>query len=181
MGNTPFATETSAVDVPLCNNTINLLGSADHDVFVPSVFKNLPVFVDCDGAKALNAALAVVCPVPPLLIPNVPAKVTTPVDAVEGVSPLNDVWNDVTPELVADNVPAENDNPVPTVTLLKPPEPLPYKIDVPLVAGALLLNVVQSVELNQPFVDPLDCVMLTVKLGYVPVTLTGLVPDIATV
>lgn len=95
------------------------------------------MFVACDGASALNAAFAVVCPVPPLPIPNVPAKVTTPVDAVEGVSPLSDVWNDVTPpELVADNVPAENDNPVPTVTLLKPPEPLPYKIDDPLVAGA---------------------------------------------
>ena len=36
----------------------------------------------------------------------------------------------------ADNVPAEKDRPEPTVTLLKPPEPLPYRIDVPLVAGA---------------------------------------------
>ena len=43
---------------------------------------------------------------------------------------------DPPPELVELNVPAEKDRPVPTVTLLKPPEPLPYKIDVPLVAGA---------------------------------------------
>ena len=34
------------------------------------------------------------------------------------------------------NVPAVKDRPVPTVTLLNPPEPLPYRIDVPLVAGA---------------------------------------------
>ena len=106
-------------------------------MFVPSVFKNLPVFDVCVGAKALNAVLAVVCPVPPLPIPNVPAKVTTPVDAVEGVSPLNDVWNDVTPAPpLADNVPVLNDNPEPIVTLLKPPDPLPYNIDDPLVAGA---------------------------------------------
>ena len=106
-------------------------------MFVPSVFKNLPVFDVCEGAKALNAAVAVACPVPPLEIPNVPAKVTTPVDAVEGVRPVNDVWNDVTPAPpLADNVPVENDNPDPIVTLLKPPDPLPYKIDDPLVAGA---------------------------------------------
>ena len=35
-----------------------------------------------------------------------------------------------------DNVPVENDNPEPTVTLLNPPDPLPYNIDDPLVAGA---------------------------------------------
>ena len=34
------------------------------------------------------------------------------------------------------SVPAVKDKPVPTVTLLNPPEPLPYRIDVPLVAGA---------------------------------------------
>ena len=39
-------------------------------------------------------------------------------------------------DVAADNVPAEKDNPVPTVALLNPPEPLPYRIDVPLVAGA---------------------------------------------
>ena len=38
--------------------------------------------------------------------------------------------------VVAASVPAEKDRPEPTVTLLKPPEPLPYRIDVPLVAGA---------------------------------------------
>ena len=54
----------------------------------------------------------------------------------------------VPPEPVADNVPAEKLTPVPIVTLLKPPEPLPYKIDVPLVAGALLLKVFQSVDVR---------------------------------
>ena len=33
-------------------------------------------------------------------------------------------------------VPDEKDKPVPTVTLLKPPEPFPYKIEVPEVCGA---------------------------------------------
>ena len=37
---------------------------------------------------------------------------------------------------VDDNVPELKESPVPTVTLLNPPELLPYKIDVPLVAGA---------------------------------------------
>lgn len=135
--------------VPACVYIGKYVDTAAHDVFVPSVFKYLPVFDVCDGAKALNAVLAVVCPVPPLPIPNVPAKVTTPVAAVEGVRPLNDVWNDVTPPVaVADNVPVLNDNPEPIVTLLKPPEPLPYKIDVPLVAGALPLNVFQSVDVK---------------------------------
>lgn len=73
------------------------------------------------------------------------------------------VPHDVPPEMTAipvpagyvignelDNVPAENDNPVPTVTLLNPPEPLPKRIDDPEVAGALLLNVVQSVDDRAP-------------------------------
>ena len=40
-------------------------------------------------------------------------------------------------ETVPDNVPPVKSRPVPTVTLLKPPEPLPYRILVPDVAGAL--------------------------------------------
>ena len=35
--------------------------------------KNLPLFPDCAGAKALNAAFEVVAPVPPLSIAIVPA------------------------------------------------------------------------------------------------------------
>ena len=42
----------------------------------------------------------------------------------------------VPPDPVADSVPAEKATPVPIVTLEKPPDPLPYRIDVPLVAGA---------------------------------------------
>ena len=37
-------------------------------VFVPLVVKNFPVCPDCAGASALNPSLAVVAPVPPLLI-----------------------------------------------------------------------------------------------------------------
>ena len=42
----------------------------------------------------------------------------------------------VPPEPVADNVPAAKETPVPMVTLENPPDPLPYRIEVPLVAGA---------------------------------------------
>jgi len=42
----------------------------------------------------------------------------------------------VPPEPVADSVPAEKATPEPMVTLENPPAALPYKIDVPLVAGA---------------------------------------------
>ncbi len=42
----------------------------------------------------------------------------------------------VPPDPVADNVPPAKATPVPMVTLLNPPEPLPYRIEVPLVAGA---------------------------------------------
>ncbi len=36
-----------------------------HDVLVPSVVKYLPLLLVWLGARALNAVLAVVCPVPP--------------------------------------------------------------------------------------------------------------------
>jgi len=82
-----------------------------------------------------------------------------------------------------DNVPVENESPVPIVTLLNPPDPLPYKIEVPLVAGALLLNVVQSVDVKYPFTDPVAAAMLIAGVapplettGAVPVTLVT-VPD----
>ena len=42
----------------------------------------------------------------------------------------------VPPELVELRVPATKLMPDPIMTLLKPPAPLPYRIDVPLVAGA---------------------------------------------
>ena len=37
---------------------------------------------------------------------------------------------------VADSVPPAKETPDPIFTLLNPPEPLPYRIDAPLVAGA---------------------------------------------
>ncbi len=48
-----------------------------QDVLVPSVVRYLPELLVWLGANALNAVLAVVCPVPPLAIARVPV---TPVD-----------------------------------------------------------------------------------------------------
>lgn len=78
--------------------------------------------------------------------PDVPATVSAKVPLVvigepetEIKPPVKDWPTEVTvppPPPVALKVPVENDNPEPMVTLLKPPEPLPYKILEPLVAGA---------------------------------------------
>ena len=73
------------------------------------------------------------------------AGVVPPEDTT-GAVPVTEVT--VPPEPVADNVPVVKLTPEPIVTLLNPPVPLPYKIDVPLVAGALPLNVFQSVEVK---------------------------------
>ena len=57
--------------------------------------------------------------------------------ATLGVNPVDPAENDVTPvPPTALSVPAENVKFVPIVTLLNPPAPLPYRIDVPDVAGA---------------------------------------------
>ena len=40
----------------------------DQLALVPLVVKNLPLLPDCVGANALNAFIAVVCPVPPYAI-----------------------------------------------------------------------------------------------------------------
>ena len=77
---------------------------------------------------------------------------TTPVTVVESVmagvvvavatvparpfAETTDTLVTVPPEPVADNVPPTNETPVPMVTLAKPPKLSPYKIEVPLVAGA---------------------------------------------
>jgi hypothetical protein len=47
-------------------------GFVPQEVLVPSVVRYLPDCPDWLGAKALNAAVAVICPVPPPAIPNVP-------------------------------------------------------------------------------------------------------------
>ena len=114
-----------------------------HDVLVPSVVRYLPELLVWLGASALNAEFAVVCPVPPFAIASVPASVMVP-EVVMGlpetvrpvVPPESATEVTVPPEPVADSVPPAKLIPEPIDTLLKPPEPFPYRIDVPLVAGA---------------------------------------------
>ena len=49
-------------------------------VLVPLVVKNFPVWPDCVGASALNPSLAVVAPVPPLLMATVvPFQIPVPI------------------------------------------------------------------------------------------------------
>lgn len=88
--------------------TVPLPDTAVHETVVPLVVKTFPLLPVWLGAKASNAALAVVCPVPPLAIARVPARVIVP-DVVIGlpdtVSPVvpPDNATDVTvpPELAA--------------------------------------------------------------------------------
>ncbi len=48
--------------------------------FVPLVVKNFPLCPDCEGASALKPSLAVVAPVPPLLIAIVvPFQIPVPI------------------------------------------------------------------------------------------------------
>ena len=83
---------------------------------------------------------------PVILVDNVSAGVAPPLEVP--AKPLDDTTETavtVPPDPVADSVPATKLTPDPMVTLLNPPLPLPYRMDVPLVAGALLLKVFQSV------------------------------------
>ena len=77
--------------------------------------------------------------------PLVPATVKANVPEVVIGEPLTEIKPPVKdcatlvtvpPEPVADSVPAAKATPVPMVTLLNPPAPSPYRIEVPLVAGA---------------------------------------------
>ena len=75
---------------------------------------------------------------PVMLVDKVIAGVVVAVATVPArpFAETTDTLVTVPPEPVADNVPPTNETPVPMVTLAKPPKLSPYKIEVPLVAGA---------------------------------------------
>lgn len=102
---------------------------ADVDCLLLNVFQsvelNAPRFV-ADAVGTFSVMTGVVVPFATVEDRSVPV--------VPSVSAATDVT--VPPEPVADSVPAAKLTPEPIVTLLNPPEPLPYRIDVPLVAGA---------------------------------------------
>lgn len=88
----------------------------------------------------MAAAKAVPLPYsrPVMLVVSVIAGVVVDVATVPA-KPLADTTDTlvtVPPDPVADNVPVAKLMPDPMVTLLNPPLPLPYRMDVPLVAGA---------------------------------------------
>jgi len=72
-------------------------------VFVPVPRIRSPVLVI--GERALNAAEALVCPVPPEPIANVPPSVTAPVVLVDGVRPVVPAENEDTVFAVVASVP----------------------------------------------------------------------------
>lgn len=69
-------------------------------LFVPLPIIKSPVVVT--GDNALNAADAVVCPVPPLASASVPATVTAPAVAELGVKPVEPNEIVVTPPLAVE-------------------------------------------------------------------------------
>ena len=83
--------------------------------------------------------------VPPLDVPKVPANVTAPVEAVLGVNPLNDVWNELTNEPdIVDHVGA--DPVLPTKTCPVVPAAVTPNAEVPLpYTTPLAVNVVFAV------------------------------------
>ena len=103
-----------------------------------------------DKNAGTDAATEVTVPLPLLLkvVQSVLVKypltlVVAAAMLIAGVAPPDDTTGavpvtlvTVPPEPVADSVPPEKATPVPMVTLLNPPAPSPYKIEVPLVAGA---------------------------------------------
>ena len=84
-----------------------------------------------------DATVPFALPVPPLAVGTMPVKLTfgvVPPEDAKGDEAVTEVT--VPPLVDADNVPAENVRLEPIVTLLNPPDPLPYRIEVPEVAGA---------------------------------------------
>ena len=73
-GKDPFATLTLVVVTPPYNKTGSALGSVSQDVFVPPVLRYFPLLLVWLGASALNAAVAVICPVPPEVTASVADK-----------------------------------------------------------------------------------------------------------
>jgi hypothetical protein len=71
------------------------------------------------------------------------------------------------PDVVQVKVPPEKSKPVPTVTAPNPPVPLPYRMLVPVVAGAFELKVVQSAALNAPLFVADDVGTFSVMMGAV--------------
>lgn len=73
-GKDPFATLTLVVVTPPNNKTGSELGSVPQDVSVPFVLRYFPLLLAWLGASALNAAVAVICPVPPEVTASVADK-----------------------------------------------------------------------------------------------------------
>jgi hypothetical protein len=108
-----------------------------HDI--GDVFDNVPALND-NPVPIVTAPIAVPLPCnkPEIVVDNVIAGVVVGLDTDPAKPFAVDTETLVTVPLdaVEYKTPPTKDNPDPTVTLLNPPDPFPYKIDVPDVAGA---------------------------------------------
>jgi hypothetical protein len=137
---------------------------AAHEAVVPLVVKYLPELDVWLGASASNAAVAVVCPVPPLAIANVPPRLTAPVVAVFGVRPVLPALNEVTPPVDAAHAAV-----VPSLVSTYPFKPMPKRVELLLPLPRIKSPVVVMGDKALKAADAVVCPVPPFATGRVPV------------
>ena len=148
----PFAETTDTlVTVPLPAGEAQVPSARKKFVVPPPLAGARPLSAEVNASSIDVASACVISVTGPMPLDGRPLNVNAPVFAsfafvtaelsivqvipleLTVISPLSP---SVTPTRVLDKLPETNARPVPIVALKKPPTLLPYRIDVPLVAGA---------------------------------------------